>query len=277
MSTNKLIHIERVNEEIARVVFANPPVNLISAETVSELHKVVTDLCNDQQLKVAVFASDVDDYFYNHFDLAKLVEFPAPVSPEANPIWTDIVLKLTHAPFISIASIRGRTRGGGNELALAMDLRYASIEKAFFGQPEVGTGILPGGGGSEWLPRLIGRDRAIEAILGSDDYDAQTAEKFGWVTRAIGDNELDAFVSVIAKRFASFDKQALVGAKAQINRATLPKDEDFISSYREFSAAMGWPSVTEKLRQMGTLVGHIGVGEIEKNLGYYLGARSREK
>lgn len=276
MGTNKLIHIERVNEEIARIAFSNPPVNLISPATVSELHQVVTELYSDQKLKVAVFASDVDDYFYNHFDLAKIAEFPSPVSPESNPIWTDIVLKLTHAPFISIALIRGRTRGGGNELALAMDLRYASVEKAFFGQPEVGTGILPGGGGSEWLPRLIGRDRALEAILGSDDYDAQTAERFGWVTRAIADDEIDAFVSIIARRFASFDRQAIIGAKDQINRATLPRDEDFTAAYREFSASMNWPSVLERLRQLGMLAGHIGVGEMEKNLGYYLGARSRE-
>jgi len=277
MSTNKLIHIERVNEEIARVVFANPPVNLISPDTVTELHEVVTELNNDQKLKVAVFASEVDDYFYNHFDLAKVAEFPKPVNPDSIPVWTDIVMKLAHAPYISIASIRGRTRGGGNELALAMDLRYASIEKAFFGQPEVGTGILPGGGGSEWLPRLIGRDRAIEAILSSDDYDAQTAERFGWVTRAIADSELDAFVSLIARRFALFDRQALTGAKAQINRATLPPDRDFISSYEEFSSSMTWPSVKDRLRQIGMFAGHIGVGEMEKNLGYYLGAGSTKK
>jgi len=275
MSKNKFIHIERVNEEIARIVFDNPPVNLISPDTVSELHQVITILKNDEQLKVAVFASEVDDFFFNHFDLSKVGSFPQPVSPNAIPIWTDIILMLSRAPFISIASIRGRTRGGGNELALAMDLRYASKEKAFFGQPEVGTGILPGGGGSEWLPRFIGRDRAIEAILGSNDYDADTAERFGWVTRAISDTELDGFVSNIAKRFASFDRQALIAAKSQINRATLPPDNDFISAYKEFSNSMEWPSVLDRLRQMGLIVSRVGVGEMEKNLGYYLGPRSR--
>ena len=277
MSTNKFVHIERVNEDITRVVFANPPVNLISPDTITELHKVVTELCNDQYLKVAVFASEVDDYFYNHFELAKVAEFPTPVRPDTTPIWTEIVLKLMYAPFISIASIRGRTRGGGNELALAMDLRYASIEKAFFGQPEVGTGILPGGGASEWLPRLIGRDRAIEAIIGSDDYDAHTAERFGWVTRAVADSELDAFVSLIARRFASFDRQAITRAKFKINSATLPPDQDFISSYHDFISSMRWPTVKDRLREMGVLVSHLGVAEMEKNLGYYLGARSREK
>lgn len=275
MATSKTINIERVNEEIVNVIFANPPVNLISPEAVSELSQVINELIKEDQLKVVIFRSDTEDYFYNHFDLAKFADFPRPNEMQDASVWTDIVLKLTHAPFVSIGSIRGRTRGGGNELALAMDLRYASIEKAFFGQPEVGTGILPGGGGTEWLPRFIGRDRAIEAILGSDDYSAETAERYGWVTRAVPDSELNAFVSDIAKRFASFDRQALVAAKSQINRATLPPNNDFIESYKEFSASMAWPSIPQKLQQMGALVGKIGVAEMEKNLGYYLGAKGR--
>jgi enoyl-CoA hydratase/carnithine racemase len=95
------------------------------------------------------------------------------------PVWTNLVLKLSKAPYITIAPIRGRTRGGGNELALAFDLRYAGREKAIFGQPEVGGGLLPGGGGTERLPRTIGRDRALEVILTSADYDASTAERWG--------------------------------------------------------------------------------------------------
>ena len=116
------------------------------------------------------------------------------------------------------ATIRGRTRGGGNELSLALDLRYASREHAIFGQPEVGVGLLPGGGGTERLPRTIGRDRALEAILTSDDYDADTAERWGWVTRALPDSELDAFVDAIVARLASFDRASLASAKAMINR-----------------------------------------------------------
>lgn len=118
-------------------------------------------------------------------------------------MWTDIVLRLSKAPYITIASIRGRIRGGGNELALAFDLRYASREHAMFGQPEVGSGLLPGAGGTERLPRFIGRDRALEVILTSDDYDATTAERWGWITRALPDAELDDFVDTIAARLAS--------------------------------------------------------------------------
>ena len=132
---------------------------------------------------------------------------------------------------MSIAAIRGRTRGAGNELALACDLRYASREKAFFGQPEVGIGIVPRGGGAERLPRTIGRDRALEAILGSADYDAALAERWGWVTRALPDGELDGFADATVARLAPFDRQALATAKAMIGRATLPPDADLIASY----------------------------------------------
>ncbi|MEU5334283.1 enoyl-CoA hydratase/isomerase family protein [Streptomyces asoensis] len=132
-----------------------------------------------------------------------------------------MVLELSRAPYITIAVIRGRTRGGGNELPL--DLRYASREKAIFGQPEVVSGLLPGGGGSERLPRAIGRDRSLEAILNSDDYNADTAERWGWVTRALPDSELDALVGTVAARLASFDRTSPASAKARINRASLPR------------------------------------------------------
>lgn len=134
------------------------------------------------------------------------------------PVWTSLVLKFCKASTTSIATIRGRPRGGGN-LTLAFDLRYASREKAIFGQPEVGGGLLPGGGGTELLPRTIGRDRALEVILTSADYDASTAEGWGWVTRALPDAELDAFVDAIVARLASFDCTSLASAKAMVGRS----------------------------------------------------------
>lgn len=209
------IHYERTSPQIAKITFANPPVNLITGETVLRLIEIVQELATDPDIQVVLFDSATPDFFYNHFDLAA-ADFPASEDPDAVPAWTNLVLELSKAPYITIAAIRGRTRGGGNELALALDLRYASREKAIFGQPEVGSGLLPGGGGSERLPRAIGRDRALEAILTSDDYDADTAERWGWVTRALPDSELDAFVGTVAARLASFDRTSLASAKAQI-------------------------------------------------------------
>jgi enoyl-CoA hydratase/carnithine racemase len=272
------ITVERVTPKIVKIKFANPPVNLIIPETVTRLHGLVRELGEDEEVHVVIFTSGTADYFYNHFDLTRISEFPgASEGSEANRIsvWTDLVIRLSKAPFISIGAIRGRTRGGGNELSLAFDLRYASREKAFFGQPEVGSGVIPGGGGSERLPRLIGRDRALEVILSSEDYDADIAEHYGWVTRTIADKDLDSFVDAMASRLASFDKTALAAAKMQINRATLPPDADLQAAYTEFLASLSFPGFKPRAAKLLKFLTDLGVHDIEKRLGHYIGIASK--
>ncbi|WP_030438383.1 enoyl-CoA hydratase/isomerase family protein [Actinoplanes subtropicus] len=276
MTPSSTISVDRTTPEIRKITFANPPVNLIVGETVSRLIEVITELSEDPQVHVAVLTSSTPGFFCNHFDLGRAADFAPPADPEATPAWTELVLRLSKAPFISIASIRGRTRGGGNELALACDLRYASREHAVFGQPEVGSGILPGGGGTERLPRLVGRDRALEAILSSHDYDADTAERYGWVTRAVADAELDGFVDSMAIRLASFDKTALAAAKAQVNRATLPPDADLRAAYTEFLGSLTWPGVQARAPQFEKVVAEKGLEEVELHLGDYLGGAPQE-
>lgn len=267
------IAFERLSPQMGRVTFANPPVNLVVGETVSALAELVRELSSDDDLRVVVFRSGVDDFFINHFDLARLDEFPPhdPVSGE--PVWTRMVVALSQAPFISIGSIRGRTRGGGNELALALDLRYASIEKAIFGQPEVGTTIVPGGGATERLPVLIGRDRALEVILTSADYDATTAERWGWVTRALPDDELDGYVMCIAERLASFDRNALRLAKSMVNRVSLPSESNLRSAYSEFERSTRQDAFSARLSGLLALSDEQLI-ELEYRLGAALGAQS---
>ncbi|MFJ9908229.1 enoyl-CoA hydratase/isomerase family protein [Streptomyces sp. NPDC101152] len=275
MTQPSTISVEESAPGIRKITFSNPPVNLIVGETVSRLVEVVTELSEDPQVHVAVFTSSTPGYFFNHFDLDRVADF-MPSDPEATPAWIDLVVRLSTASFISIASIRGRTRGGGDELALACDLRYASREHAVFGQPEVGGGILPGGGGTERLPRLTGRDRALEAILSSHDYDADTAERYGWVTRAVADAELDGFVDGVAKRLTSFDKTALTAAKAQVNRATLPPDADLRAAYTEFLGSLTWPGVQASRPRFEKLLAEKGPEEVELRLGDYLGIARQE-
>ena len=270
MTEQSTIHYDRTSPQVAKITFSNPPVNLIVGETVIRLIEIVDELANDPDIQVVVFDSDVPDFFYNHFDLAAAADFPAPEGEGEVPVWTDLVLKLSKAPYITIATIRGRTRGGGNELALAFDLRYASLEKAMFGQPEVGGGLLPGGGGTERLPRAIGRDRALEAILTSADYDASIAERWGWVTRALPDAELDAFVDGIVARLASFDRTSLASAKAMINRATLPPDADLVAAYGEFSQSLTLPGFLARIPGAQALAAQAGI-DLEYRLGEYLG------
>lgn len=264
------IAMERLTPRICRITFSNPPANLIVPDTVSRLHEVVTQMSEDPQVQVAIFTSSTPDFFFNHFDLGQASEFPVLPDADSTPTWVDLVIRLTKAPFVSIASIRGRTRGGGNELALACDLRYASREHAVFGQPEVGTGILPGGGGSERLPRLVGRDRALEVILSSNDYDSDLAERYGWVTRAIPDAELDRFVDGVASRLASFDKAALAGAKAQVNRASLPPDADLRAAYTECMNSLTWAGFQARAPQFGKRVAEKGLYDMELRLGDYI-------
>src|SRR6185295_13368478 len=167
-----------------------------------------------------------------------------------------------------IASIRGRTRGGGAELALAMDMRFASLEKAVFGQPEVGAGVLPGGGALERLPLLTGRARALEIVLGSDDYDAATAERYGWINRALPDAELDAHVDRLARRIASFDREALAETKRLVNRRTLPDPADLRETQDVFlGAAPRWPSARERRARIGKKVAEVGPVAFEREMG----------
>lgn len=274
--SSRLIRVTKRTPQLWQVTIANPPFNLVVPEMVSALHEVVVDMEHDPNVRVVVFDSSVNGYFINHFDLARAQDFPILPGQPPIPTWVDLVLRLSRSPVISIASIRGRTRGGGNEFALACDMRYASLEQAWFGQPEVGTGILPGGGASERLPRLAGRDRALEVILSSQDYDGADAERLGMVTRALPNAELDAFVEALSTRLASFDKQALAGAKAQVNRATLPPDADLLAAYTEYSQSLSWPGFRAQIPRMRKLAAETGAEELERQLGYYIGQSKLE-
>ncbi|MDQ1458748.1 MAG: hypothetical protein QOI08_232 [Actinomycetota bacterium] len=258
-----------------RVTFSNPPINLINPETILEFQDLVGLIESDDQLRVVVFDSADPDFFFGRHDLARAAETPAQPGPTGLPTWIDMTTRLTQAQAVSIASIRGRTRGAGSELALACDMRFASIEKAVFGQPEVPVGLFPGGGAIERLPALTGRARAIEIIVGGDDFDAPTAERYGWVNRALPDGDLDAFVDGLARRIASFDGRAISEAKRLVNRRSLPEADDLLESLSLFLQATQWPSTGErgaKIRQRAVEIG----ADFEMRMGYHLGAISVE-
>jgi enoyl-CoA hydratase/carnithine racemase len=176
--------------------------------TIVELGALMTDLEADPSVKVVVFQSANPDFFIAHLDVAKAAE-----RPEMLGRWRDFVLRLSSAPVVSIAKIRGRTRGIGNEFVLACDMRFASRKSALFGNPEVGVGLVPCGGALEWLPRLVGRSRALEIVLSGDDFDADIAERYGWVNRTLDDANLDSFVDALVLRLTSFDRETLAAAK----------------------------------------------------------------
>ena len=248
----------------------SPPMNLFDQEMVEDLQALVDQLENDDDVKVVVFDSADPEYFISHIDLARIGDLSTEPGKTGLSPWPDVAVRLENAPFVTVGVVRGRARGVGSEFLQAMDIRFASRERAVLSQIEVGTGIIPGGGGLERLPLLIGRSRAMEVILGADDFDADTAERYGWVNRSIPDAELDAFVDRFARRVGSFDKQALALAKQILNqRGSLPKVADLAATEKEFFKAATWPETqvtVTKLFERGLQTR----GDLELNLGKML-------
>jgi len=184
-------------------------------------------------------------------------------------LWRDFVLRLSSTPVVSIAKIRGRTRGIGNEFVLACDMRFASRQSALFGNPEIGVGLVPGGGAMEWLPRLVGRSRALEFVLSADDFDADVAERYGWVNRTLDDDDLDSFVDTLAGRLASFDREVLGAAKAQINRFGVPTAAELQSSNDMIFPMLALPSAQARRARLRG-IGYGVPSDFELNFGRYL-------
>src|SRR5438067_7227110 len=170
-TTTAQLRLDRVTPSYCRVTLDNPPLNLMGPEFVLQIREIITALENDDRVKVVVFESAVDGVFLNHSDfLASFEDLTRiPQGPTGLEAWPDVLVRLTRAPFVSIASIRGRATGNGSEIALACDMSFASRERAVLSQWEVGVGLVAGGGPMARLPRLIGRNRAMEGRLGSDD------------------------------------------------------------------------------------------------------------
>lgn len=259
-----------------RVVFDNPPLNLMGPEFVVQLSKIVTELEADEKIRVVVFESAVDDYFLNHSDfLANFEDLTGlPQGPTGLEAWPDILVRLTRAPVVSIALIRGRATGNGSELALACDMSFASREKAIFSQWEVGVGLVAGGGPMARLPRLIGRGRALEVLLSADDVRGDMAEFFGYVNRSLPDADLDEFVDALATRIASFDKWALANTKRLVNAASLPPDVEIAAGWDACLTSIKRPTAQERIKAL-LEQGFHKPGDAENRLGFYVGQLGR--
>jgi enoyl-CoA hydratase/carnithine racemase len=193
------------------------------------------------------------DFGRAHFGLTgKTGNITTAVGPSGLPILLDTLVRLTKSPVVSIAKIRGCVRGVSSEFVLACDMRFASRENTRLGQPEVGVGVNPGGGGTERLPLLVGRGRALEIILGANDFDGDTAERYGYVNRALPDAELDGFVDVLARRIASFDRPPIAAAKNLINQVSLPYADRLLDALNAFQTALTWPETQRRIQALLT-------------------------
>jgi enoyl-CoA hydratase/carnithine racemase len=234
-----------------RVVFDYPPFNILDAAIFEGLQDLLVRMDISESLRVVVFESAIPDFYLAHFDLTgKTGNITTAVGPSGLPILIDTFVRLTKSPAISIAKIRGCVRGGSSEFVLACDMRFASRENTRLGQPEVGVGVHPGGGGTERLPHLVGRGRALEIVLGADDFDGDTAERYGYVNRALPDAELDGFVDALARRIASFDRRAVVAAKNLINQVSLPSADPLLDALNSFQTALTWPEAQQRIQAL---------------------------
>jgi enoyl-CoA hydratase/carnithine racemase len=248
--------VDRRSPTYCRVTFDHPPINTITATTAAELAELVGLIEEDPDLNVVVFDSANPDFYLAHYDVendpAKTAALG--VGPTGMHAWLDLLVRLSRAGAVSIASIRGRCRGAGSEFVLACDLRFASRENTLVGQFEVGTGVVPGGGPMARLSRLVGRGRALEVLLVADDLDGPRAADYGYVNRVIADGRLDDEVETMAARLARFDHDAIARTKSYVDRVTLPPDSELPPALADFFEMLGRPAQQAqgaRLRELG--------------------------
>jgi enoyl-CoA hydratase/carnithine racemase len=228
---------------------AAPPMNLLGPELVRDLVSLIQRAEADTTFKLLVFKSADPDYFISHVDLTRVAEYrqeAAKLTGEAS-----IALLFHHlsaSRLVTIAQIEGRVRAAGSEFVLACDMRFAARESAIFAQFEPAFGLLPGGGAVQHLTRLLGRGRALEVMLSADDYDAELAERYGWINRALPAAELGEFVHALAHRIAGFPGMGQAVVKDRVNAIALAPADDFRSDSDLFGDGVGRPEVRSRIR-----------------------------
>ena len=268
--SDKRVFLTNHSPEYWRVTLNHPPLNIFGPKTIPQLNEVITAIETDKELKVVVFDSAIDGFFMTHYDfLAKVEETTSlPPGPTGLQPLPDMLVRLSRASVVSIASIRGRATGVGSELALACDMRFASREKAILSHFEVG------GGPMARLPRLMGRGRALEVLLGADDIPGDLAELYGYVNRSLPDADLDAFVESLATRIASFDKRAISETKRFADVASLPPDFEIAPEWDVCFASIMRPAAQERIKKLMERGFH-KPGDVEDRLGYHVGQLGR--
>ena len=266
------VRLNRVSSYYWRVIMNNPPLNLMGPEFLLQFREIMSAIESDELLKVVVFESAVDGFFLNHSDFNIHFEEWSRIcqGPTGLEAWPDILVRLQRAPVVSIALIRGRATGNGSELALACDMSFVSREKARLSQWEVGVGMVAGGGPMARLPRQIGRNRAMEVLMGSDDIEGDLAQAYGYVNRSLPDAELDGFVEALASRIASFDKWAISNTKRLVNAAIPTPEVEMAAGWEACMASVARPTTQARLTAFRELGFH-QPGDAEDRLGSYLG------
>ena len=264
------IRLNRSSPAYWRVTFDNPPLNVMGPQFVREFVEIINTIEDDDEVRVVVFDSAVEGFFLNHSDFTAKIEdlTSLPQGPTGLEAWPDNLVRLTRAPVVSIALIRGRATGNGSEISLACDMSFASREKAVLSQWEVGVGMVAGGGPMARMPRQMGRQRALEVLLSSRDIDGDLAQAYGYVNRALPDAELDGFVDALARRICVFDKWSIANTKRLVN-ASLPTDVEIDAGWDTCIKSVGRPATQGHIKDFMDLGFH-KPGEAETRMGDYI-------
>jgi enoyl-CoA hydratase/carnithine racemase len=264
--TYKLVTVE-VRGKVAYATINNPPINLINAGLLDELVRFSSELEADENILVLVLRSANPDFFIAHFDVGAILEFPTdkPARREdyANGFYHEMCERFRLMNKITIAQIEGRVGGGGSELAMSLDMRFGVRGKTIVNQMEVPLGILPGGTGTQRMPRLIGRNRAIEVILGGIDLDAETAERWGYLNRAFEPAQIGPYVEWLASRIASFPVEAVRLTKQAINCADKPLAEGLMDESYLFQQLVRTDSGRRNMQKFLRIGGQTREGELK--------------
>ncbi len=258
----------RLRDGVAFVTIDHPPLNLLDRHLATDLDRLHGALSEDGSVRVVVFGSADPDFFLAHGDMTLaldpgLVEQLALAGPEALTPGQELHERFRTLPQITIGKLAGRARGGGAEFLLALDMRFAALGRAWLGLPEVSLGMIPGGGGTQYLPRLTGRARALEIILGSEGFDAEAAERYGWVNRALPADELDGFVERLALRIAGYPAAALRAAKLAVEAAEPPLTEGLLVESGLIQQVFSAPETTRLVRDALAAGAQTRAGELE--------------
>ncbi len=240
----------RIDQGVAFVTIDNPPINLLNMQLIGEFWNLQRKIAKDDDVRVVVFDSADPDFFIAHFDVSLLAVMPDEAPPKLDTLtgMHPVCEAFRTMPKVSIAKLEGIARGGGSEFILALDMRFGAIGKAIVGQPEIILGIIPGGGGTQRLPRLMGRARAMEAILGGIDFPAELAEKYGYINRAFPPDELTPYVEDLAYRIASFPAESIAIAKQAVLTALKePIFEGLVEESNLFLQACALPAAKERM------------------------------
>ena len=256
---------------VAFVTIDHPPINLFDLPLIGEMERVGQELEADSGVRVVVLDSADPDFFIAHADVKLILSLPdqAPPKPEEPNFFQQMVDRFRTMPKVTIAKIEGICRGGGSELVLSMDMRFAALGKAVLSQPEVAVGIIPGGSGTQRLPRLVGRGRALEVILGCEDFPADLAERYGYVNRALPPEELTPFVEQLAHRIASFPAEAIARAKAAVAEAEPAVVQGLIEEAHLFNECVATPEARDRMQAFLKMGGQ--TREVEGRIGTAFG------